>query len=311
MFLKVITIYLSFTSIQEKFDSYLMNFNKTYIGNEYWKRLDIFQNNIEYINEHNDNNLNNYTLGLTPFTDITNEEFQSKYFVKSSEESPCTLINTGSILLKKKRDWRVNNAVTNVKNQLNCGGCWSFSAVGALEGIRSINGYGLDSLSEQQLIDCSEENKGCSGGSMDLAFDYVINNGGICSNTSYQYKAKNQYCNSSCNILKHTDIKTCYDVLPKKEHLFLSYLEKQPLSVAIQANGMNFQHYKNGIFDDINCYNGQLDHGVLAVAYDENTITLKNSWGTFWGENGYINLQRTGNGPGVCGVLMMASFPSY
>ena len=146
---------------------------------------------------------------------------------------------------------------------------------------------------------------------MDLAFDYVINNGGICSNSSYQYKAKDQYCNTSCNILKHTDIKTCYDVLPKKEHLFLSYLEKQPLSVAIQANGMNFQHYKNGIFDDINCYNGQLDHGVLAVAYDENTITLKNSWGTFWGENGYINLQRTGNGPGVCGVLMMASFPSY
>lgn len=311
MFLKGFLSTLIFSSIKEQFNTYLVEYNKSYSQNEYWNRLDIFTENINYINTHNNNTENNFELGITPFTDISNEEFQNKYFVKSNQNSPCTLVNTGSILISKEKDWREHQAVTSVKNQLECGGCWSFSTVGAIEGIRSINGYGLESLSEQQLIDCSTENKGCNGGSMVLAFDYVIKNGGICSNKTYPYKANENFCNSTCEIVNNTDIIHCYEILPKKEHLFLSFLEKQPLSVAIQANSINFQHYKNGIFDDINCYTGQLDHGVLAIGYDEESIILKNSWGENWGDNGYINLARIGNGNGICGVLMMASFPTY
>ncbi len=311
MFLSLFTSFLSLTSsFKNEFDNYLNDYNKTYTDNDYWMRLDIFTDNLNYINNHN--NLNHsYTLGLTPFTDISNEEFQNDFYLKKKDDNPCTLVNTGHLFFPREYNWINEGAVTPVKNQLNCGGCWAFSTVEAIEGIRSIKYNSLVSLSEQQLIDCSINNKGCKGGSMDLGFNYVIENGGLCSNNSYPYNARNGICNNQCKLIKHTDIKNCSNILSNKEHLFLSYLSKQPISVAIQANGMNFQHYTNGIFDDINCYTGQLDHGVLAVAYDEETITIKNSWGTQWGNNGYIQFARNGNGPGICGVLMMGSFPSF
>lgn len=309
MLIKLLTSFLSLSSLKDDFNNYLNKFNKNYTENEYWRRLDIYVDNINYINKHNQEN-HSYLLGLTPFTDISNEEFQSDYVLKNND-NPCTLVNTGHFLFPRKHDWRNESAVTSVKNQLQCGGCWAFSTVEAIEGIRAIKYNSLVSLSEQQLIDCSIENKGCNGGSMDLGFNYVIENGGLCSNHSYPYQAQDGNCDNSCEVIKHTDIQKCYDILPKKERLFLSYLSQQPLSVAIQANGMTFQHYKEGIYDDINCYSGQLDHGVLAVAYDEETITLKNSWGVEWGNMGYIDLARIGNGAGICGVLMLASYPSY
>lgn len=291
------------------FDKYLIKYNKNYTENEYWKRLDIYSNNLKYIENHN-NLDNNYELGETPFTDITREEF-SNHIGLAKNQNTCKMINTGHLFYPSSIDWREKNAVTNVKNQGQCGSCWSFSTIGALEGLRAIKYNELLSLSEQQLIDCSTENKGCQGGSMELGFEFIINNGGICSNSSYPYNATQNSCNDNCDIIKHTNIKSCSNIISNKEKILISYLSRQPISVAIQADSMNFQHYKKGIFDDISCYTGELDHGVLIVGYDEETLILKNSWGPQWGELGYVNLARIGNGPGICGVLSMPSFPEY
>lgn len=297
------------TEIKSNFDNYLVKFNKSYIENEYWQRYDIYKNNMKYIENHNKLD-KKYQLGETPFTDITREEFSNLIGISKNQDT-CKMVNTGHLLYPPSVDWREREAVTSVKNQGNCGSCWSFSTIGALEGIRAIKYGELTSLSEQQLVDCSTKNNGCQGGSMELGFNYIINNGGICSNNSYPYNGSKSFCDNQCKIVENTNIKSCKSIISNKEKILVSYLSRQPISVAIQADSINFQHYKRGIFDDLNCYTGELDHGVLLVGYDEETLILKNSWGPQWGELGYINLARIGNGPGICGVLSMPSFPEY
>ena len=310
---KIITILSMFIGIYEvncnRYDSYIIEYNKDYSDSEYLKRLDIYNNNMKYIENHNKLN-SNYTLGETIFTDISNEEYSST-IPPLTNFTNCSLVNTYDLLFPKKLDWREKNAVTPIKNQGQCGSCWAFSTVEAIEGIRAIKYNELSSLSEQQSVHCSTKNNGCGGGLMDLGFQYVIKNNGICSNNSYPYIAQQQECKNNCKIIKNTNITTCKGIIPNKENILISYLAKQPISIAIQANSMNLQHYTSGIFDDIKCYTGNLDHGVLLVGYDKDKLIVKNSWGTQWGEAGYINLARIGNGPGICGVLSMPSFPEY
>jgi len=191
-------------------------------------------------------------------------------------------------------DWRSKGAVTPIKNQGMCGSCWSFSATGNMEGQWFLSGNSLVGLSEEELVQCDHNDCfGCSGGWMDKAFDWVMTNNGIDSEADYAYTSgggDTGVCDNSklgnvvAKVAGHQD-------LPSNEGQMASWVAQNgPLSIALDA--MSWQSYSGGIMS--NCVGSQLDHGVLIIGYDTTFSTpywiVKNSWGTMWGENGYIRL---------------------
>jgi C1A family cysteine protease len=222
-------------------------------------------------------------------------------------------------------DWTTKGAVTGVKDQGQCGSCWSFSTTGALEGAYFLKYGTLESFSEQNFVDCDNfknggRDMGCNGGLMDNAFNWAAKNGGVCTEKDYPYTSgatrkagdcKQSTCDKVANVApkSHTDVPT------NSDDAMMSALTQQPVSIAIQADQKDFQLYKSGVFTG-EC-GTQLDHGVLAVGYGTESGTdfykVKNSWGTTWGDKGYILLGRGSEynkGAGQCGMLMSASFPN-
>lgn len=277
-----------------------------------WKMNDIF------IHDHNLQNLS-YEVGHNHFSDVTyingiNPDTHHYLNPNRTRENDIYEISYAH-RVPKHVDWRDSHDVSSVKNQEECGSCWAFSATGALESAWSIHHHQLYNLSQQELVDCSGPygNSGCSGGLMDNAFKYIINDG-LCSNESYPYVGTDSMCsNTTCT--KVVKMKGYKDVESKDEHKLMHVVAKQPVSVAIQANLQSFQLYKSGIYSDPMC-GDDLDHGVLVIGYgydsdwDMNYWLVKNSWGSKWGEQGYIRIKKDIEDPGgLCGIAIDPSIP--
>jgi len=313
---------------QASFLSYIKKYNKVYSTPEILTRYYQFRKNLDYIQQHNSKQTS-YKLGVNQFADLSLEEFKElqingfkpikhDYIRSLNVEKNLAMIElTGSL------DWREKGAVTSIKNQGNCGACWSFSAVGAIEGATAISTGVLYDLSEQQLMDCSSEygNMGCNGGLMDNAFEYLLSKQGktgLCTEKEYPYKQKVGSCKSK-QCVGVANITGYKDVESNSEESLLSAASLGPVSVSIQAQTLSFMLYESGIYDDPECTDN-LDHGVLLVGYgtgpnstnlyNKNEETLdfyivKNSWGTEWGEKGFIRMIR---GKNMCGIAKMASY---
>jgi C1A family cysteine protease len=220
-------------------------------------------------------------------------------------------------------NWVDNGAVTPVKDQGQCGSCWSFSTTGALEGAYYIKNADLVSFSEQELVDCDNRKNGgtdmgCNGGLMDNAFNWIEKNGGLCTESAYPYTSgttkTSGTCETSCEPVGGSNIVNYVDVSKNSDSAMMTALFQQPVSIAIEADQKDFQLYKSGVFTG-DC-GTNLDHGVLAVGYGtldgEDYYLVKNSWASTWGDNGYIRLGRGSqynSGAGQCGMLMQASYP--
>ena len=173
----------------------------------------------------------------------------------------------------------------------------------------------LISLAEQELVDCDTKgvDQGCEGGLMDDAFKFIIKNGGLTTEAQYPYKGADGTCNAKAAANHAATITGYEDVPANNEQALKNAVANQPVSVAIDASGSDFQFYKSGVFTG-SC-GTELDHGVTAVGYGVSDGTkywlVKNSWGTEWGEEGYIRMQRdVAAAEGLCGIAMQASYPT-
>ena len=288
--------------------TYIEQNNKTYNYDNYIN----FRDNVKYIDDMNSKNLS-YDLEINWLIDYKIQNRMEIY--KRNECHNC--YGFANDIIPESVDWRKKNAVTHVKNQGNCGSCWSFSSTGSMEGAWAIKNNNLYNLSEQMLMDCSNlyGNKGCQGGLMDNAFKYVIDNDGLCTEDEYPYKEKEGMCKSRL-CRKEVKISDYSDVTPNDEKILKRAVAQQPISVAIQANLSSFHFYKSGIYQDDDC-GDQLDHGVLIVGYGTDKQMgldywiVKNSWSPQWGEDGYIRILRNYNksDSGMCGIAVQPSFP--
>ncbi|TVU07259.1 hypothetical protein EJB05_47307, partial [Eragrostis curvula] len=283
------------------------------------RRFEVFSDNVAFIESFNAGN-HKFWLGVNQFADLTNDEFKAAKANKGFKPH-FTSVSTGfkyenlSIdALPVTVDWRTKGAVTPIKNQGQCGCCWAFSAVAAMEGIVKLSTSNLISLSEQEIVDCDTHgtDEGCEGGWMDGAFEFVIKNGGVATESNYPYKAVDGKCKGGSKSA--ATIKGHEDVPVNNEAALMKAVANQPVSVAVDAGDQTFQFYSGGVMTG-SC-GTELDHGIAAIGYGiESDGTkywiLKNSWGTTWGEKGFLRMEKDiSDKRGMCGLAMKPSYPT-
>lgn len=288
-------------------------------------RNKIWMGNLALIEKHNreaEQGKHTYTLGMNKFGDWTTEEllrYTGRCHFTSFPSSGPAFTGIGSDV-PDEIDWRNHSYVTPVKDQKACGSCYAFAATAALEGQHARATGQLVSLSEQQIVDCSEKfgNLGCKGGNAWRSFDYVIENGGIVSDKQYPYEAKDTY---PCRVAGKAIVATCDEwrgVLPQANEAALKQAVGTvgPVSVASYVPRA-FYLYKSGVFYDIEClFAKTTGHAVAVVGYGtyrngsdvQDYWIVRNSWGSQWGEGGYVKMARNRNNH--CLIASYATYPA-
>ncbi|KAL0895151.1 hypothetical protein ABMA27_013602 [Loxostege sticticalis] len=286
------------------FEDFIKTYNKEYTSEvEKQARYEIFKNNLEDINERNQNS-KSAVFGINQFADLTQEEFSQKYTLRHSRrnirsETKCSphVYNGTSVGAPDSFDWRDQNKVTPVKDQLECKSCWAFSTAGTVEGQYAMKYNQLVDLSPQQLVDCGKTTGGCNGGWMSNAILDTIGFGGMMSLQDYPYQGSQSACQADASRIaaRVTDCREFY--FQSEDELKETLATVGPLSIAVSAS--QWHKYHGGVFTAGEC-DQTIDHGVLLVGYgtEDNGQAywiIKNSWGSSFGEEGYIKISRNEN----------------
>ena len=311
----------------DRFDSWLDEY-RVHVedGDAYMSMFGKWEANDKFIQEHNAAGNATHVLGHNQFSAMDSADYKAFLGYSSTLGKPKRFGATKWMDAEVTADsvnWVDAGAVTPVKDQGQCGSCWSFSTTGALEGAYFVKNGKQASFSEQQLVDCDTirnggRDQGCNGGLMDNAFNWITKNGGLCLEADYPYFSGDTQdsgtCQKTCKVYPGSDVVKYVDVAPSDDAQMMAALTQQPVAIAIEADQREFQLYKSGVF--AGACGTTLDHGVLAVGYGSENgsdyYLVKNSWGSSWGSDGYIKLAKGktfNGGDGQCGMLLSASYP--
>jgi len=282
------------------FATWAATFGKVYNGDDAVTREAIYNENVAKIQQHNEEGLS-WTMDVNEFADMTEDEFLRHYtgaLPPADTDEPVFDVES-SEPVADAMDWVQKGVVNPIKNQGQCGSCWAFSTMGTLESGYAIASGKLVSLAEQQLVDCDKSDNGCSGGWPHTAYDSYLARSGVCSEASYSYTARDGSCrSSSCQNEIAKGVVTGHNNVGRSSASLKSALSRQPVSVTVNAGQLQF--YANGVVTG-SC-SGQINHAVIAVGYGADGLDyfkIRNSWGSGWGEQGYIRLSQSGGSQGT------------
>lgn len=305
--------------------------NQTYATDEIFHRLNTWQENFKYVEKHNaeaDKGIHSWRLGMNALAAMTNEEYRAKmlkFRPNRSERFPAagTFTPEGVAAPPASVDWRTHSpaVVSPIKDQGQCGSCWAFSAVEAMEAVAALKTGKLQRGAPQQCVDCV--NGGADtcdvGGEMHDCYLSVMKSGGLDTEQSYPYEAQS---GGGCRFKKGSviDGTTTFsgykNITSGNETEMMAAAAVIPtISIGIDASSMGFQLYTGGVYNPLLCKNkfDQLDHGVAVVGYGsengKNYWLVRNSWGLGWGMKGYINMIKDNSNK--CGVATDSTYPVY
>lgn len=274
----------------------------------------IFEKNFKTIQETNtqlQNSGNTFSVDINEFADTVDLDniFTQNIMINDIDKTSTNkngflkMVRNPIHFLKKtvtsnieRFSWNDTGLLSPVKNQLRCGSCWAFSATSSLETFMRRKNFTIERLSEQELVDCSEENNGCNGGLMHLAFDYIIDNNGITTNEQYPYNAiTGKECLTNKTLAIGSNFQKYAFTVPESVQDLKSSVLQNPVSIALDAGNVYFRFYKEGVIDVPQNVSKSINHAVLLVGYDYDEKgmywIIQNSWGEQWGDRGFCKIR--------------------
>jgi hypothetical protein len=292
------------------FENFKVTHGKKYATeSEHAYRMSVFIDNLERANQMNAEHIlvsGEAVFGITKFSDLTQDEFRAQYlnYRPRPRENVTVPVFDGPVA--NDIDWRTSGVITPVKDQGQCGSCWAFGATAAIESYGKIDGgYPLQTLAPQQITSCDTTSYGCQGGWAEHAFNYVVQAGGIQAESTYPYVSGTTGQTGSCKADSSKFVAKIrgYTAVAAGESNLATALNAGPPTVCLAAPA--FQTYTGGILSTCDT---QVDHCVQAIGYTADYWIVRNSWGTGWGESGYIRIAR---GRDLCKISDDVTYPTF
>jgi cathepsin L len=298
---------------ESQFLAWMREHNSLYTGDEYHFRLGIFLANRKYVQDHN--RVSSFKVALNKFACLTPGEYR---VLTSSIARPLknpTAVKPKAVKADAPWDWRNYNwtVVTDPRDQGPCGADWAIAAIVSIESVDAVKTGNLQPFSAQNLIDCDRLDKGCDGGSISNAFEYISDYQSIhvMKESDYPYTGVKGTCKYDSS--KGVYALTGYTSLTSEAQIVQLVLQLGPGGATIDGSQPSFQLYSSGIYNDSACSSTNVNHALGIIGWGTDSGTdywiLKNSFGTSWGEGGYIRLLKNGNN--FCGIYTAASIAIF